>query len=559
MNHSQTLRSLCRVVAVRCASRATTTARIGLLLAGFVAGMLEPARGQSPYPIFPSPDVGVAEYTSAGPYDPFGPASSAASTFQQSGSDGAVGVAYFDEPQAAPPLLTEPDPVADATLSPPTYDELLLQWQSTNDRLLSVEETLAEAAEKEAKAKEEAEKKKAEDAAKEKKWYEKISLRGYTQIRVNEVFEDGDSPARPHYVGDSSVADRQSFLIRRARLIFFGDIHEHVYLYFQPDFAATPQGGTDAIQFTQLRDAYADIYIDDEKEFRFRVGQSKVPYGWENLQSSQNRLPLDRNDALNSAARNERDLGVFFYWTPQAAQDLFKYINDNGLKGSGNYGIFGFGVANGQGGSIREQNDDLNLYARLTLPFWVTDDQLMEVSMQGYTGEYMVLSSPISPLGVGPQIRPIGTLENLGGDGMQDERLAWTLVYYPQPLGFQTEWTIGRGPTLSDDQTRLEERALYGGYAMAMYRYEIDDNKELIPFVRWNYYRGGYKSERNAPYTEIDEWELGLEWQINKALEVVGMYTITDRTNTQAISSDNRLSYGQFEGSLLRLQVQINY
>jgi hypothetical protein len=44
------------------------------------------------------------------------------------------------------------------------------------------------------------------------------------------------------------------------------------------------------------------------KEFRVRVGQSKVLFGFENMQSSQNRLTLDRNDALNSAVANERDL-----------------------------------------------------------------------------------------------------------------------------------------------------------------------------------------------------------------------------------------------------------
>jgi hypothetical protein len=47
------------------------------------------------------------------------------------------------------------------------------------------------------------------------------------------------------------------------------------------------------------------------KEYRVRIGQSKVPYGFENLQSSQNRLSLDRNDALNSAVV-KRDLGAFF-------------------------------------------------------------------------------------------------------------------------------------------------------------------------------------------------------------------------------------------------------
>jgi phosphate-selective porin len=50
-----------------------------------------------------------------------------------------------------------------------------------------------------------------------------------------------------------------------------------------------------------------------QKKISLRVGQSKVPFGFENLQSSQNRLTLDRNDALNSAVANERDLGAFFY------------------------------------------------------------------------------------------------------------------------------------------------------------------------------------------------------------------------------------------------------
>ncbi len=86
-----------------------------------------------------------------------------------------------------------------------------------------------------------------------------------------------------------------------------------------------------------MRDAYADLHLDKDKEFRFRVGLSKVPFGWENLQSSSNRVPLDRSDSLNSGVRNERDVGVFFYYTPKEVQDLFKEINDSGLKGSGNY------------------------------------------------------------------------------------------------------------------------------------------------------------------------------------------------------------------------------
>jgi hypothetical protein len=52
---------------------------------------------------------------------------------------------------------------------------------------------------------------------------------------------------------------------------------------------------------------------------------------------------------------------------------------------------------------------------------------------------------------------------------------------------------------------------------------------------------------------------LGLEWQFSKSLELVSMYTITDRTNTTAISSANARSYQQFEGQLLRFQVQLTW
>jgi hypothetical protein len=84
-----------------------------------------------------------------------------------------------------------------------------------------------------------------------------------------------------------------------------------------------------------------------DTKFRLRVGQSKVPFGFENLQSSQNRLTLDRNDAL-SAVANERDLGAFFYWAPSKIRERFAMLVKDGYKGSGDYGVFAFGVYNGQ-------------------------------------------------------------------------------------------------------------------------------------------------------------------------------------------------------------------
>jgi len=397
------------------------------------------------------------------------------------------------------------------------------------------------------------------DKKKEKKWYEKINFRGYTQIRYNEVLSREDGSAPPQHVSDRSVSEDQTFSIRRARIILSGDISDHMSIYLQPDFASTPNGSVDAIQFAQIRDWYADCFWDKSKIHRFRVGQSKIPYGWENMQSSSNRLPLDRNDALNSAARNERDLGIFYYWTPEPAQDFFTEIQEKGLKGSGNYGVFAFGAYNGQGGSLAEQGDHLHWISRFTLPMELDNGQFAELGIQAYTGRYAVGGSAIRPLGIGAAATPLGTIEQGNRRGISDERVAWTGVWYPQPLGFQTEWTVGRGPALNAAQTALEERALYGGYAMTMYRHETQCHGILFPFMRWNYFKGGYKSERNAPFSLIEELEAGLEWQMNKQMELVAMYTLTDRTNTTAFNQSGVRSYQQFNGDLLRFQFQFNY
>lgn len=154
------------------------------------------------------------------------------------------------------------------------------------------------------------------------KWYDKMSIRGYTQIRYNRLFESNENFKSEQ--GDRSIGRLGGFFIRRMRIIFYGQLNEHVYFYIQPDFASS--AASNSLHFGQLRDAYFDISVDKNKEFRFRIGQSKVPFGFENMQSSQNRLPMDRNDALNSAVSNERDLGVFFMYAPKKVRELYSTL-----------------------------------------------------------------------------------------------------------------------------------------------------------------------------------------------------------------------------------------
>lgn len=459
--------------------------------------------------------------------------------------------------------ISYPTEFQEPPISDPMAD-LLERLKQSEERIADLEKLAAEMEppsdkSEEKKSEEKKPEAKKEEKKKEKTWFEKYKLSGYTQFRFNEVVaEDPDSAPAMHN-GDSSVAENNGFLIRRARLVFEGDVTDRIYIYFQPDFASSVPNSPDANQFVQIRDWYADLHFDESKVYRLRVGQSKIPYGWENLQSSRNRLPLDRNDAFNSAAKNERDLGAFFYWTPEYAQDFFKKAVDDNLKGSGNYGVFGIGFYNGQGGSFREQNDNLHFITRLTLPHTFSNGQMTEVGVQAYTGNYTVLSAPISPLGVGSTARPLGTLERGNSEGILDQRIGATWVYYPQPLGFQAEWTVGRGPGLNDAQTEVIDRPLYGGYAMTMYRYQSKCHGEFWPFFRWAFYDGGYKSELNAPMVNISEFELGLEWQMTKYLELVSMYTWTERTNTRSINAANTLSYEQFDGDIMRFQLQVRY
>ncbi len=391
-----------------------------------------------------------------------------------------------------------------------------------------------------------------------KKWYEKLSLRGYTQIRFGRTV-DRDNDVTPQLLGDRAIDGvNENFSLRRVRLILFGDVSDHLGIYIQPDFAVTPEAQVRNTFFTQLRDCYGDIYLTTDKVHRLRAGLSKVPYGFENLQSSQNRLPLDRTEPINNVVPNERDLGLFYYWTPEDKQQLFRDLVDGGLKGSGNYGIFGFGVYNGQGGAQLETNRNLHAVARLTYPHRFESGQVVEASIQGLTGEYTVEGSALRPLGRGNAITPNNTRPNTGRKGVPESRIAGSFIYYPQPFGFQAEWQVGEGPGLTPDQRNVQVRNLNGGYVMAMYKLDTHAGV-FFPYIRHQYYKGGYRTAANAPYGTTRLTELGLEWQVWKEVELVAEYTIADKLNLETRNAVGAVNYRNFEGGIFRLQLQLNY
>ncbi|MFO0663674.1 MAG: porin [Polyangiaceae bacterium] len=363
-------------------------------------------------------------------------------------------------------------------------------------------------------------------------WYDRIMIRGYAQLRFNRLYASSDSMKNDF--ADKSLAPGSTFFFRRARVILQGDIHKHVFIYLQPDFAGATNG--DVQNLAQIRDWYGDLAFDSKKEFRLRVGQSKVPYGFENMQSSQNRAPFDRTEAINSALPGERELGLFLYYAPEVVRRRFKMLVDSGLKGSGDYGMLALGLYNGNGINLKDKNTNKHVVARVTYPF-VIGSQILELGTGGYAGDYRITR--------GDKVWSYRT----GGtnDDFRDVRLHASMTLYPKPIGLQAEYNIGRGPELEGKVVR--EKFLHGGYAMVMARYEHKDLGAFVPFVRYQYYRGGRKSDTSAPSSEVKELEVGLEWQIVRPVEVTASYMKAERTTNGKTET----------GDFVRLQCQLNY
>ena len=368
------------------------------------------------------------------------------------------------------------------------------------------------------------------------KWYDKISLKGYAQFRYNRLLES--NPDLRCDQCDKGIGGKQGFEFRRARLVLSGNPHDRLFMYIQFDYSS--DASSTSKHFLQIRDAYFDYSFDKKKEIRVRFGQSKVPYGFDNLQSSSNRLPLDRSDALNSGTPNERDFGAFLMYAPEKKRELLKRLVEDGLKGSGDYGVFALGLYNGQSANKPELNDNLHVVARLSYPFQI-GNQIVEPGIQAYSGQFTLAKDQLS---TGVKIKENATYT--------DRRAAFSLVLFPQPFGIQAEYNFGESPAFDAETDSIRVQKLHGGYITASFRTKAG-NTTLVPFVRYQVYDGGKKHEADARLYDMNETEIGVEWQISKNLELTLAYAISRRKY-----DDFKTAYNE-KGNLLRLQLQTSY
>ena len=395
---------------------------------------------------------------------------------------------------------------------------------------------------------------------KEAAWYEKMSIDGYTQVRHTEqlngaAYLTGGLPA------DRSVDANQNLVVRRARFKISGDFGR-VYLYYQTDAAASVDSGSSRNFGLQTRDIYADIALDEDKEHRIRVGVSKVPYGWVNLQSSQNRLAIERPEALNSAVEGERDQGIYYMYANKEDRALLKSLVKDGFKGSGDYGVFTAGFYSGAGLNRADNNGEVHSLVRYSKPWVAASGQMYEAGLAAYAGRFKIATDLTTGTGLPGGVSKTVLDSNINAvdrrdlsDGFVDRRAAATFIMYPQPWGIEAEWTTGQGPQLNDARTSVTSESLQGGYIMVNYRHKYGEQSEFIPFVRWNYFDGARKFATNAPKMCVNEIDLGFEWQWRKEVELVMMYTFSNERSNTSTAMPTVISDSQ----RLALQLQFNY
>ena len=228
-------------------------------------------------------------------------------------------------------------------------------------------------------------------------------------------------------------------------------------------------------------------------------------------------------------------------WNSAAAKQRFRDLTGLGLKGSGDYGVVSVGAYAGQGLNRPDQNGDVHVFGRVSYPFKLASGQYVELGVQGYRGRFV---APTQAITVGAaSITPVQD-----ADGVVDRASAFTAIWYPQPIGVEAEWTVGNGPTLSENLRQIEGDFLHGGYLQLNYRTQSAAGS-WFPFTRWNYFDGARKFARNAPRTRVNEVDLGVEFARWAELELTAMFTHTfTRTRTGSFPyvptrSANRLGF----------------
>jgi predicted heme/steroid binding protein len=173
----------------------------------------------------------------------------------------------------------------------------------------------------------------------------KHKLDGYFQVRYS----------------DDDATDTSEFLVRRARFNIRGPVSDRVSYRIELQMDAKEKGGGPTSK-TQLRTLNADYKLD---KGYLRIGQAKVPWGYELLESVPDLWTAERCLFMDRLFPNQRDIGVMYAYQAAATKPEFD-----------------FGIYNGTGINASDNNKTKNVMARVNFPV-----RNGSVALSGYTGK----------------------------------------------------------------------------------------------------------------------------------------------------------------------------
>lgn len=382
------------------------------------------------------------------------------------------------------------------------------------------------------------------------RWFERINISGYAQMRYTMKSQQNlDNPQGESF----SQGHDQEFFFRRIRLVLEGQVSDRIGFFMQ--FAN--EGNGFATANNELVDMRGEYYVTKDKTNKIYFGLHRVPNAFDTYRSSSQRQELDRAEAIQSGAPGERDIGIAYYWTPKIAQERFTRLATY-HNGPGDYGVFGVMVYNGQGRSQVELNKNKHVGAKLAYPWELPNGRLVETGILGFMGRYVVNNTaPLSSTTASTRCYTNSVENGFGatnGCSVDEHRVTAYIWTPPQPWGFMGEGVVGRGPQ-RNDQGIVQQSALFGGYAQVNYSYRYSDTGMVIPYVRWGYYKGGFKNN-TAAAADNSILYVGLVWEPDTHLRLVTEWMNENRL-TQAAGT---IHFGQpqqeVNGNMLRFQIQ---
>jgi len=369
----------------------------------------------------------------------------------------------------------------------------------------------------------------------------KLRLGGYLQTRYS-AFES-----------DTPLNDQ--FSLKRARLETNVSLMDNYDLKFQlelndtstaPASSPTASSTSSTLSNVRLKDGYIDVHYIPEAQVR--IGQYKVPFSWENLQSPKYFDFVDFSMAVDSMRFGGRDIGIMVHG--KLFDDVLQYQ---------------LAVLNGSGENTGDNSTEKDLDARVALcPFSKTDSWLlsgMQFGIAETTGREKANMN-------GFKFKTLGGLAFTtfaSGDVMRQRTRFGTEFIWPfGPASIKSEWMWmgmddfqlrnASNDVLKEEDLRFRAWYLSGTYLLTGEKKTLG---RIVPNHPFNPFKGtwgawevaarysAFKSDNDlikegfaTGTDEAEAFTLGLNWYINPYMRMILDYEHTEFDQEFTVSGE---------------------